>query len=188
MDIVVTTSASSIVSRRFQKKNNQIANHPHHKLAMPLWRIYSNPSTFTPAEKAALAADIVPLYVGAGLPGFFVNVLFIAVDEESFYISGKPNKTFVRISIEHIAIHQPKVEEDGAKIRVWMCDMIDNILKPHIAARGDLDWEYNVYETPRDLWKTNGIGAPENGSKEMKIWQGENKPLAWANGELHSKI
>ncbi|MCJ1381498.1 hypothetical protein MMC17_004609 [Xylographa soralifera] len=155
---------------------------------MPLWRIYSNPSTFTSAQKAALVADIVPLYVGAGLPGFFVNVLFIAVDDESFYVSGKSTKNFVRISIEHIAIHLPRIENDVGKSRVRLCDMIDMILKPHIAARSDLEWEYSVYETPRDLWKTNGIIAPDTGSKEMKIWQLEDKPLAWANGELQSKI
>ncbi|MCJ1391670.1 hypothetical protein MMC18_004535 [Xylographa bjoerkii] len=139
-------------------------------------------------SEAALVANIVPLYVGAGLPGFFVNILFVAVDDESFHVSGKLNNDILHIAIEHIAIHQPKFEDDVAKNRVWLCNMIDKMLKSHIAAQGHLGWEYSVYETPRDLRKMNAFMAPENGSKEMKIWQRENKPLAWTNQELQSEI
>ncbi|MCJ1477080.1 hypothetical protein MMC13_005751 [Lambiella insularis] len=155
---------------------------------MPTWRIYHNPSTFTAAQKAALAADITPLYTGAGLPGFFVHVHFIAVDEDAFFVSGKPQKNYVRINIEHIAIHQVKLEDDVKYSRQRMCRRFDQVLEPHIAARGDIHWEYNVYETPRDLWKVDGLAPPENKTEEMKAWAREGKALAWEKGELHGNV
>ena len=38
------------------------------------------------------------------------------------------------------------------------------VLKPHVAERGDLDPEHHVAETPRDLWRVRGMAPPELGS------------------------
>ena len=62
------------------------------------------------------------------------------------------------------------------------------VLEPHIAARGDLNWEYHINESARDLWKTQGINPPPHDSEEEKIWAREDKPLAWENGELKTKL
>jgi len=86
---------------------------PLSTIIMPLWRIFSNPATFTPAQKAALVSTVSSLYTNGGLPAFYVVVLFIDVERDSFFVSGKPQDKFVRIAIEHIAYHQPKVEDDG---------------------------------------------------------------------------
>lgn len=53
------------------------------------------------------------------------------------------------------------------------------LLAPHIAAREDLDWEYHVVETPRDLWKIQGIVPPPSRSAEEKLWARENKAIPW---------
>ena len=40
---------------------------------MPLWRIFSHPSTFNPEQRLALAKSVTALY--KGLPAFYVNVI-----------------------------------------------------------------------------------------------------------------
>jgi phenylpyruvate tautomerase PptA (4-oxalocrotonate tautomerase family) len=86
---------------------------------MPLWKIYHPPSTFTtPASKSALANAITEIYTAVPLPAFYVNVLFLPVDANNYYIGGVPRpseskspstagpdseKPFIRITIENIA-------------------------------------------------------------------------------------
>lgn len=141
---------------------------------MPLWRIFHGPGAFDAEQKAALARDITKLYVDVGLPAFYVNVLFFAVPEESFYIGGKGAANFVRVSIEQIA---RKLPPDEARVRNWL-RRIDDALAPYIKERG-FDWEYNILETSRDLWKVNGIVPPPTGSEEEKKWNAENRPGAY---------
>lgn len=74
---------------------------------MPLWRIYSSPGTFDPTQKAALVSSIVPMYTPAGLPAFYVVIVFHDIPSDSFFVSGQPQKNFVRIVIDHLAVHLP---------------------------------------------------------------------------------
>lgn len=90
---------------------------------MPLWRIFSHPDTFSTAQKQALVESITPFYTRGGLPSFYVNVVFIPVEQESFYVGNKSVTNMVRIAIEHIAIHRPKGEESRAR----MCIEIDKV-------------------------------------------------------------
>lgn len=62
------------------------------------------------------------------------------------------------------------------------------LLAPHIEARGGLNWEYHIQETPRDLWKIQGFAPPPFRSLEEKLWSKENKALAWENGELKDEL
>jgi phenylpyruvate tautomerase PptA (4-oxalocrotonate tautomerase family) len=89
---------------------------------MPLWIIYHPPNTFTtPDSKQSLAAAITAIYSGtksAGLPPFYVNVLFQPIEASSYYIGGvaRPSphteannpgpdssKPFIRVTIQNIA-------------------------------------------------------------------------------------
>jgi phenylpyruvate tautomerase PptA (4-oxalocrotonate tautomerase family) len=71
---------------------------------MPLWRIFAHPSTFTTDQKRGLSQAITKAYVeGAGLPAFYVNVIFIPLEEDEVWIGGEPRKNFVRIVVEQIA-------------------------------------------------------------------------------------
>ena len=47
----------------------------------------------------------------------------------------------------------------------------DQVLKSHVADRGDLDWEHHILETPRDLWRVKGMVAPELGSEHDALWR-----------------
>ncbi|KAA8620038.1 Tautomerase [Pyrenophora tritici-repentis] len=109
---------------------------------MPLWIIYHSPSTFaSPQTKQALAASITAIYLAAGLPAFYVNVLFQPVEPTS------PNDT----------------------VRDNFLNKVDAVLKPYIADRG-YDWEYTVEELRRDLWKVQGMVPPMPGTEAEKEW------------------
>lgn len=97
-------------------------------LAMPLWRIFSNPDTFSIAQKQALVDSITPFYTISGLPAFYVNVVFLPVEPSSFYIGSQPVRNMVRIAIEHIAIHRPKLDGAGNNVRASMCAEIDKVV------------------------------------------------------------
>jgi phenylpyruvate tautomerase PptA (4-oxalocrotonate tautomerase family) len=141
---------------------------------MPLWKIFHGPDVFTAEQKEALANEVTRLYVSIGLPAFYVNVLFFAVPEESFYVGGKKVAKSVRISIEQIA---RKVPLDEDFIRQWL-QKIDEALAPHIKERG-FDWEYNIQESSRALWKINGIEPPPTGSDEELKWAVGNRPSGY---------
>jgi phenylpyruvate tautomerase PptA (4-oxalocrotonate tautomerase family) len=163
---------------------------------MPLWIIYHPPSTFTtPDSKQSLAADITAIYSGtksAGLPPFYVNVLFQPIEASSYYIGGvarpsphseanKPgpdsSKPFIRVTIQNIArtlyVSFLRYDNDvdlmsalspNDEIRDRFLGRVDDALKPHVADKG-YDWEYSVEETRRDLWKIQGFVPPMPNSK-----------------------
>lgn len=97
-------------------------------LAMPLWRIFSHSDTFSTAQKKALVQSITPFYTRSGLPAFYVNVVFIPVEPSSFYIGNQPVRDMVRIAIEHIAIHRPKLDGIENNARARMCVEIDQVV------------------------------------------------------------
>ncbi|AEO68740.1 uncharacterized protein THITE_41800 [Thermothielavioides terrestris NRRL 8126] len=125
---------------------------------MPLWQIFHPEGTFTTAEsKQALAADITALYTGFGLPAFYVVVHFVEQPVRDTFVGGRnpTGRPFVRVVIAHIAVHQ---DGQAAQMRRTTA-ALDAVLRPHIADKG-YDWEYHVDETPRGLWKINGIAPP----------------------------
>ncbi|MCJ1424522.1 hypothetical protein MMC29_002410 [Sticta canariensis] len=116
-----------------------------------LWRIFSHSSNFNTSQKQALAKSITSFYTRGALATFYVDVVFVPVEPNSFYVGGKQAANMVRIAVEHIAVHQPKKEDDTQNSRAKMLAKIDELLAPHIAARRDLKWEYRIVETPRDF-------------------------------------
>lgn len=100
------------------------------KLIMPLWRVYAHPATFTKEQKAGLAAAITKLYVDppVSLPAFYVNVLFIPLQEDEIWIGGETRKNFVRITVEQIARTMPSPDtEQGRAYRTGWMDTINDV-------------------------------------------------------------
>lgn len=97
---------------------------------MPLWRVFSNPSTFDSTQREGLAKAVTGLYTYIGLPAFYVNVLFINLDEDSLWIGGEKKPNFVRIVVEQIArtMPDPDTESGKAHRKGWM-DMINAVSK-----------------------------------------------------------
>jgi phenylpyruvate tautomerase PptA (4-oxalocrotonate tautomerase family) len=137
---------------------------------MPFWKLYHPTGAFTPADKKALAERITTLYTNAGLPKFYVGVVFQEVAPDSFFIGAERADKFVRISIDHIARTLPSPES-----RQWWIKVSDDALAPFIRDRG-LDWEYHIDETPFDLWSIQGFRPPTKGSDDEARWIRENRP------------
>jgi phenylpyruvate tautomerase PptA (4-oxalocrotonate tautomerase family) len=97
--------------------------------AMPLWRIYAHPDIFTPAQRAALARDITDLYVNKiNLPAFYVNVFFIPLEQDNYYVGGEARRNFVRITAEHIARTMPSPDtQAGRDHRNGWMDMVNQV-------------------------------------------------------------
>ena len=94
---------------------------------MPLWRIYSHPTTFTPTQRSALAQSVTRLY-SPHMPAFYVNVIFIDADADALFIGGEPTTTFVRVTVEQIALKLPDGDTDeGAGRRRWWMDRVNEV-------------------------------------------------------------
>jgi hypothetical protein len=104
---------------------------------MPLHRIYHPPSAFSSTDKAALSECITTLYTSRGLPAFYVVVLFIPIETDSFYVGGKQTNNFIRIISQHLARQFP---DNEAKQRFM--EKFDDVLAPFIKDKG-FDWEVN---------------------------------------------
>ncbi|KAI9727205.1 MAG: hypothetical protein M1834_008465 [Cirrosporium novae-zelandiae] len=137
---------------------------------MPLWAFNHGPNAFSLEEKENLAKTITKLYTTFGLPRFFVQVTFTEFPPTSLFIGGEGRSTFTAITIHHVA---RSFQSDEQKKR--FLDHVDSILNPVFESKG-MDWEYYVSESPRDLWKTNGIYPPEMGP-EMDKWVELDRPL-----------
>lgn len=160
---------------------------------MPHWVIYHTPDTFTdPADRRAFVSSITSAYVAAGLPAFFVVVNFLPQAAADFWVGGVPvaadanspsgsssPRPYVRITIAHIAIHAEDAGASHARIAGWL----DRIIDPHCAGRG-WGYEYHAVETPRALWKIDGLIPPPHGSEEEKRWAEEGRAVEYPGAKL----
>lgn len=144
---------------------------------MPLWLVYHPPGVFEDTStKESLAKDITMNYTKQGLPAFFVVVNFVKLEVSDIWVGGEQHaeKPFIRLVINHIAIHQPD-DDNAYKLS---CARIDKILKPHLEDKG-YTWEYHVIETDRRYWRTDGMVPPQHNTEEEKVWARENKAVPY---------
>jgi hypothetical protein len=95
---------------------------------MPLWRIYANPSTFAPEQRAGISEAITQQYVSRGLPAFYVVVIFLDAGAGTTYVGGNEKRNFVRIVVEQIARTMPSdSDEEGKKYRRRWMDIINKV-------------------------------------------------------------
>jgi hypothetical protein len=142
---------------------------------LPLWTIYHPAGAFEADHKHALAQAITQLY---NFPAFYVGVVFIEKDRDSFYRGGEPADDFVRIAIDHINLTWKTREEGSRRVKQF-----DEALAPLIRDRG-LHWEFHVDETPRAYWLIDGFPPPPSGSEAEKRWLRENGPSAYATNAI----
>ena len=139
---------------------------------MPLWDFNLSPNVLSDSEKASLAKAITKIYTeGGGLPAFYVQIRFTEDNPSSKFVGGEKHTNFVYLQIYHLARTFRSDEHKKAFLR-----MVDSVLNPVLVPKGS-DWEYFVTESPRDLWKINGIYPPPAGSQEEKQWAKLNRPL-----------
>ncbi|KAK8180481.1 putative oxalocrotonate tautomerase [Phyllosticta capitalensis] len=146
---------------------------------MPRWDIYYAPSTgalATPAARQALARAITSIYTGAGLPAFYVVVMYHALEASEFFVGGEPNdgatkKPFVRLTYEHTARNFQSKE-----VKMRFLAKLDEVIKPHLLDQG-LDYEYSGADFDRDLWRINSIEPPQEGTRAFEVWKRENRAV-----------
>lgn len=144
---------------------------------MPLWLIFHPPGTFEDvATKQAFSEVVTKMYREINLPSFYVVVNFIKLSPEDVWIGGKQklDKPFIRVVINHVAYHVP--QNDAAYHQAIA--RIDNILIPHVKDKG-YEYEFNMDETDRRLWKINGMIPPPYGSKEEQLWVEKDRSVAY---------
>uniref|UniRef100_A0AC35GTZ8 Tautomerase cis-CaaD-like domain-containing protein n=1 Tax=Panagrolaimus sp. PS1159 TaxID=55785 RepID=A0AC35GTZ8_9BILA len=143
---------------------------------MPLHRIYHTPGQFSKDDKKGLAEAITKIYTnpkGANLPAFYVVVLFVPVDEENFFVGGKTTKNFVRISVQHIARSFDSHEQSKSFLEIY-----ESALAPFIKERG-FDWEVEIEQIDRNLWRENGLSPPLPRTDAEKEWVRLNKAVPY---------
>ncbi len=102
---------------------------------MPLHRIFHPPSAFSSSEKATLSERITAFYTEVGLPAFYVVVLFIPIESDSFFVGGKSTDKFIRIIVQHLARQMPNEER-----KKQFSERYENTIAPFIKEKG-YDWE-----------------------------------------------
>uniref|UniRef100_A0AC34RMD7 Tautomerase cis-CaaD-like domain-containing protein n=1 Tax=Panagrolaimus sp. JU765 TaxID=591449 RepID=A0AC34RMD7_9BILA len=140
---------------------------------MPLHQIYHPPGVFTDEEKENLAKNITELYASNGLPKFYAVVLFLPVENQSFFVGGQKTEKFVRILVQHLARHF-----FSSKSAERFLNAYEKVLEPFIKDKG-LDWEVNVTLADRDLWRENGISPPLPNTLAEKEWIKLNKAVVY---------
>ncbi len=85
---------------------------------MPLHRIYTAKGVFSAEDKQAISERITKIY--SILPKFYVVVVFLEVEPESFYIGGQPNARFVRVVSQHLARTQLEGRPEDVVVRAGL--------------------------------------------------------------------
>ncbi|CUA75263.1 hypothetical protein RSOLAG22IIIB_05799 [Rhizoctonia solani] len=138
---------------------------------MPMHRIYTTSGLYSATEKKALASAITKAYQSFGLPAFYVNVFFIDLPQDSFYIGGETNSNFARFNVQHIARSLPTKAK-----KIEFMEIYERILKPFTADKG-LDWEVNIDEADPLMWNENGMSPPAPESEAEKLWISLNRAI-----------
>ncbi|RSL97557.1 hypothetical protein CDV31_012970 [Fusarium ambrosium] len=135
---------------------------------MPKWVFQHTKGAFTHEDKEKLAKGMSNIYTTFGLPAFFAHVQFISFDPDEFWTGGEPAHDSVTISIYHAAANI-RTGFEGESLMKALDDVVRPVLKPK-----GLTWESNVYETPREWWRLQGMAPPDFNSEMLKRWAKDN--------------
>jgi hypothetical protein len=82
---------------------------------MPLHRFFTPKGLYSADEKAAISKAVTGVY--RTLPEFYVVVLFIELDADSFFVGGLPKNNFLRIAAEHYARNFSELVHYGIQLQ-----------------------------------------------------------------------
>jgi phenylpyruvate tautomerase PptA (4-oxalocrotonate tautomerase family) len=102
---------------------------------MSLHRIYHPPDVFSTKDKQGLAERITVLYTAIGLPEFYVNVIFVPIEQDSLFIGGQPKNKYIRIVVQHLA---SQLHDEAIKKTIK--DKYENAIAAYIKEK-DYEWE-----------------------------------------------
>lgn len=130
---------------------------------MPTYTVTTANLALTPAQEGEIAAAITDAHhQNTGAPGFFAQVLFVALPERKHYIGGKPNST------PHIYIHGLIRAGRSAAAKTGLIQQISLKVR-EIAGVGAEDiWVY-VQDIPPEQMVEFGRVLPAPGAEAQ--WQ-----------------
>lgn len=132
---------------------------------MPKWVFHHTKGAFTLEDKEKLAKGMSNIYTTFGLPAFFAHVQFIELAPGDFWSGGvQPDHPSSTISIYHAAANVRNPLEGETFLKA-----LDDVLRPVLKPKG-IRWESNVYETPRDLWRLQGLAVPDFNTEMHNRW------------------
>lgn len=132
---------------------------------MPRWFFQHTHNAFSLEDKEQLAKGMANIYKTFGLPGFLAHCHFLDLGEGNFWSGGEqPDHPSCTISIFHAAANVRNYEE-GENFLKALDDVLRPVLKPK-----NIRWESNVYETPRDFWRVQGMIVPDFGNSLLQKW------------------
>ena len=137
---------------------------------MPLWDFHLSSNLLSTEEKEDIAKSITKIYTASSLPAFYVRVRFNENQPSNVYSGGESHNKLILIQVWHLA-RQFTSDEQKKKF----LQRVDAVLNPVMDEKG-VDWEYFVNESPRDLWKINGLVPPLPGSEMERKWVDVNRP------------
>ena len=136
---------------------------------MPKWQFAHTKGAFTKEDKEKLAKGMARIYVAYGLPAFYAHVQFIELGADDFWSGGEiPDHPSTTISIYHAAANVRNKDEGEQFLKA-----LDDVVRPVLKPKG-IRWESNVYETPRDLWRLQGMAPPDFNTELHNKWVKDN--------------
>jgi phenylpyruvate tautomerase PptA (4-oxalocrotonate tautomerase family) len=142
---------------------------------MPLYNIYHPVGAYTAGDKAEFAKRIVDTY-NKVIPSFYIGILFHEIPKDDFLMGAEPRDNFVRIRADHFARHHFGPKPDSHFDTDHWLDLIEQAIAPFVRDRG-YDWEIHYDETPRELWRIQGMKPPAARSEAEKLWIRENRAV-----------
>ncbi|KAJ6150424.1 hypothetical protein N7471_001623 [Penicillium samsonianum] len=110
----------------------------------------------------------------------FWDIGIVLRARSSIFTRGESQSALTTLSVYHIARSFPTKESEYEFFQA-----LDDILRPILKPKG-IEWELGIYEASRDLWRVNGLIAPETGSATEKEWFDANR-IVNEEGLLKSK-
>ncbi|CAH0055996.1 unnamed protein product [Clonostachys solani] len=135
---------------------------------MPRWVFNHTKGALTREDKEKLAKGMSKIYTTFGLPAFLAHVQFFELEPEEFWSGGETSDPFTTITIYHAAANIRNKDEGEHFLKA-----LDDVVRPVLKPKG-IKWESNIYETPRDNWRVQGMAPPDFGTAMNDKWVVEN--------------
>ncbi|KAJ7674042.1 putative oxalocrotonate tautomerase [Mycena polygramma] len=144
---------------------------------MPLHRFFTPKGLYSDEDKAAIAAAVTSVYVV--ILKFYVVVVFVELDAQSFFVGGKSTDRFRRIATETLCttLLYATLTATNSEWKRGFMDRYEKALEPFTKGRG-IDWEVQINDVDRTMWNENGMAPPLPDTEEEDIWKRENRAVS----------
>ncbi|QPF90382.1 tautomerase family protein [Bradyrhizobium commune] len=127
---------------------------------MPTYTVTTANVTLTPAQHDAIAAAITDAHKSnTGAPGFFAQVIFVALPDLKHYIGGKPNRT------PHVFVHGLIRAGRSADVKAGLIQDIAMQVRDIAGVGAEDVWVYVLDIPPRQMVEFGRV-LPDPGAED----------------------